>query len=355
MPPKVIQPPRWRESAIHHLPDADLDLFFRILRFVSTYPQFATLKKATECPNTADRSPPTTFSTPVSSSSAPLDRKGMQTGTSTSVNNRIQMPPVLREPLEEFRMMATNLPIDQEGLHAARKIVCELLEELCDELADPVITKELQQKVLLTGERKTPGSSSSSGAPGSSAVECGAICSSSNFGIHTLHQMHEIVPGLWCSSYHPATDLNLMQRHGITHVCCCIDTQPRFPKDFVYMTLSADDRPDYDMSSHFARTFEFIENALVKNHGGVLVHCGAGISRAPTVVSAYLMRKLRLSSSAAIHLVQQHRPCASPNIGFWRQLREYGTQIGVDEQVPGARRELASESFSRAVNVLRKL
>lgn len=351
MPPKVNKLSPQRRNTVHHLPDDDINLFFRVLRFLSAHPHLATLDKATERLDEADSSRSTT-------PSAPVARRGVQctqTGTNASVNDRVPTPPVLREPLEEFRMMATNLPIDQEGLEVARKTVCELLEGLCHKLADPAITKELRQKVLLTDENELLGNSSNrSGALGSSAVACGAIRSLGSFGVDSLNQMQEIVPGLWCGSYHPGTDRELMKRHGITHVCCCIGTPPSFPGDFKYMRLSADDRPDYDMTPHFAHTFEFIEDALVKNHGGVLVHCGAGISRAPTVVSAYLMRKLRLCSSAAIYLVQQHRPCASPNTGFRQQLYEYGMRIGVSEQGPAARRELASESIWRAGNALRR-
>ncbi|KAG5475454.1 hypothetical protein LSCM1_03574 [Leishmania martiniquensis] len=352
MPPKMMRPPP-PQGAFHHLPEGDLNLFFRVLRFLSAYPQLATLNKAAECLDDSNCSTPTASSASAPRSSAQSHPQRTQTGTSASLNNRIQMPPILREPLEAFRMMATNLPIDQEGLAEARKVVCELLEELCSELGDPAVTKELRQMVLLTDESGPAGSSSSSGALGSAVAECGGARGSSSFGIDCLSQMQEVVPGLWCGSYHPASDRALMQRHGITHVCCCIGTQPRFPGNFMYMTLSADDRPDYDMTPHFARTFEFIENALVKSRGGVLVHCGAGISRAPTVVSAYLMRKLRLSSSAAIHLVQHRRPCASPNIGFRQQLHEYGVQLGVDEHEPGLRRALANESFLRAANALR--
>ncbi|KAG5475717.1 hypothetical protein LSCM4_04301 [Leishmania orientalis] len=332
MPPKVMKPPQQRENAFQHLPDEDVNLFFRVLRFISAYPQLATLSKAGECLDDASCSSPTASSVSVSRSSAQSHPQRTQTGTSASLSNRIRTPLVLQEPLETFRMKATNLPIDQEGLAEARKAVCALLEELCDELGDPAITKELRQKVLLTDESGTLRSSSISGALGSAVAKCGAVRSTSSFGIDCLNQMQEIVPGLWCGSYHPAADRELMQRHGITHVCCCIGTMPRFPGEFMYMTLSADDHPGYDMKPHFACTFEFIENALVKSRGGVLVHCGAGISRAPTVVSAYLMRKLRLSSSAAIRLVQHRRPCASPNMGFRQQLHEYGVQMGVDER-----------------------
>ncbi|KAK7197756.1 dual specificity protein phosphatase [Novymonas esmeraldas] len=355
MPPKASQsatpPPPPSDVLFHHLPDADLNLFFRILRFVSAHQQLSDLNKAVDFADGGTGAP--SSSPTVSAPSSAVPRHRTQTGTSTSVSNRIRTPPSLREPLEAFRMMATNLPIDQEGLDTSRAVLCELLEELCEELADPDIIAELHEKVLPSGEG-APAEESGDEGLGSSAVECGVIRRPSGFGVDGLSQMQEVIPGLWCGSYHPATDRELMQRHGITHVCCCIGTQPRFPGDFMYMTLAADDRPDYEMSQHFARTFEFIENALVKCHGGVLVHCGAGISRAPTVVSAYLMRKVRLGSSAAVHLVQHHRACASPNMGFRRQLHAYGKQIGVEEAASEARGEMDNKSFARAMNSLKK-
>lgn len=333
------------------LSDADLSLFFRILRFLSSHPQLASLSKAAESTEAASGVGSNALNTPAASVQAGSVVAGRQrglTGSSVSVSNRIRIPPALRDPLEEFRMLATNTPIDEKALAASREVVCTLLAELCDELGDRDISQQLQEKVFADGA-----DDADEVDLGSPALPCSVTRRASAFGSDGLQQMQEVVPGLWCSSYHPAADKALMQRHGITHVCCCIGTQPRFPGDFMYMTLSADDRPDYDMTPHFAHTFEFIENALVKNHGGVLVHCGAGISRAPTIVAAYLMRKLRLSSSAAIALVQRHRACASPNMGFRRQLHGYGVQIGVNEKAAEARAELANESFARAANAVK--
>ncbi|KAG5501570.1 hypothetical protein JKF63_03400 [Porcisia hertigi] len=354
MPPKVAQPLHQLENNLQRLPDGDIDLFFRVLRFISSYPKLSTLKKATQCAGGAAHTLSTTPSVSVgSSTSMHSSSQSSKTGASASVNNRVVTPPVLREPLETFRMMATNLPIDREGLDAARKTVCHLLRDLCDALGDPAIKKELEG-VLLMGKSEPLRTANDGGGQRSSAVEGGDLRAPISFAFTDLNRMQEIVPGLWCGSYHPAADRDLMRSHGVTHVCCCIGTQPRFPGDFTYLTLSADDRPDYDMTPHFARTFEFIENALVKNRGGVLVHCGAGISRAPTVVCAYLMRKLCLSSTAAINLVQSRRPCASPNMGFRQQLHSYGMQLGVKEEAPGVRKGLARDNFSRALNALRK-
>jgi protein-tyrosine phosphatase len=54
------------------------------------------------------------------------------------------------------------------------------------------------------------------------------------------------------------------------------------------------------------------------------VHCGAGISRGPTAVIAYLMASSqRFAYGDARRLVAAARPCTRPNDGFVRALRRY--------------------------------
>lgn len=150
--------------------------------------------------------------------------------------------------------------------------------------------------------------------------------------VDNLKSMQEILPGLWCGSYVPAMEREFLKAHHITHICCCVDVgRFPFPEDFMYMKLPLMDANDADAAQFFPRTFEFIENALIKQRGAVLVHCGAGISRAPTITAAYLIRKLRLSATAAIALVQQRRPFASPNKGFRSQLRAYAEKMSIKE------------------------
>ncbi|PWV05215.1 putative dual specificity protein phosphatase [Trypanosoma cruzi] len=153
-----------------------------------------------------------------------------------------------------------------------------------------------------------------------------------------LQAMHEVVPGLYVGSYHPASERELLHRHKVTHVLCCIDVMPRFPSEFTYMKISAQDMPGYNIAKFFPQTFEFIEDALIKQHSAVLVHCGAGISRAPTIAAAYLIKKLRMTAVAAIELIQSRRHVASPNLGFRQQLRAYQEELGIyPEGAEGAR------------------
>jgi atypical dual specificity phosphatase len=56
--------------------------------------------------------------------------------------------------------------------------------------------------------------------------------------------------------------------------------------------------------------------------GRILVHCSAGISRSPTVVAAYLMRRRGMTLKGALGQIVRVRPQISPNPGFLRQLKE---------------------------------
>ncbi|ORC87153.1 dual specificity protein phosphatase [Trypanosoma theileri] len=222
----------------------------------------------------------------------------------------LAIPEEVAMPLEKFRMAVTNLPIQKEAVCATREALHTALLQVYSHKASEV--DELCSKDSFVGGPKPEN-----------------MPTFMLTGVYTMQGMQEIVPGLFVGSYHPATDKALLTRHHITHILCCIGTQPRFPGEFVYMTIAAEDNTAYKISKFFPKTSAFIEKALIDQHSAVLVHCGAGISRAPTIAAAYLMKKLRLSAGAAIALIQQKRQVASPNIGFRQQLREYQTELGI--------------------------
>ncbi len=53
----------------------------------------------------------------------------------------------------------------------------------------------------------------------------------------------------------------------------------------------------------------------------LLVHCNAGLSRAPSIVIMYLMKMENLDFETAFMQVKTVRPSAKPNDGFLRQLK----------------------------------
>jgi dual specificity MAP kinase phosphatase len=62
---------------------------------------------------------------------------------------------------------------------------------------------------------------------------------------------------------------------------------------------------------------------------GVLVHCGAGVSRSATLVMAWLMRDRRITATAARELVASRRSAVCINDGFWAVLCALERQLGV--------------------------
>jgi len=56
---------------------------------------------------------------------------------------------------------------------------------------------------------------------------------------------------------------------------------------------------------------------------GVLVHCHSGVSRAPSLILAWLMAVRGWSLSASLEWLKERRPQILPNNGFMRQLIDF--------------------------------
>lgn len=76
------------------------------------------------------------------------------------------------------------------------------------------------------------------------------------------------------------------------------------------------------LTPHFRATSRFIEQARTDG-GKVLVHCWRGKSRSVTIVIAYLIKYHGLTPKAALRLIQETRPKANPNGGYWKELQDY--------------------------------
>lgn len=226
---------------------------------------------------------------------------------------------VLAAALEHHRMAVTRLPVDRAASAKTLSEVQAAFDAAVGEEAAGRIFSELRSQAI-----NTPSAASLTVSASSNNIRNNGAAKPSHLqkSCYVQTRMQKVVQGLFIGSFHPANDKSLMQAQGITHICCCIDIRPRFPSDFAYMTIPASDAAEYDIAAHFEKTFCFMEDAL--NGGGrVLVHCGAGISRAPTIAAAYLMRKLQISAVSAVQLLRSVRSCVSPNMGFMEQLLEY--------------------------------
>ncbi|KAG8001006.1 Dual specificity protein phosphatase 19 [Nibea albiflora] len=126
----------------------------------------------------------------------------------------------------------------------------------------------------------------------------------------------------YCSSWSQLSTLIILVSH-ILNVAFGVENV--FPDLFIYKTVSILDQPDTDVLLHMQDCCDFIQQARSEK-GVVLVHCNAGVSRAPAVVMGYLMSCDGQSFDDAFSLVKSARPASCPNPGFLEQLRNYKTQ-----------------------------
>ncbi|CAJ0596804.1 unnamed protein product [Cylicocyclus nassatus] len=135
-------------------------------------------------------------------------------------------------------------------------------------------------------------------------------------------QLALICPGVYLGSQDVAADLSTLDAEKITHIVNCATGVPNyFPKRFKYLQLEVLDLPSTDIVPSCQIVHDFIKDC-VGNGGKVLVHCNAGVSRAPTFVISYLMLQYNLSLHDAIATVRNVRPKVRPNDGFLKQLED---------------------------------
>jgi len=148
---------------------------------------------------------------------------------------------------------------------------------------------------------------------------------------------HKILPGLWLGGYTAlASGCAELRKRGVTHVLSILSTGvpqlPPFVKKHLHICVDDNEASAAALFDQLHRMCSFIDDAR-KAAGCVFVHCGAGISRAPTVTAAYLVWKFAVSPAEALRFVGAARPCVRPNLGFVRQLQIWSA--GLNKPGPG--------------------
>ncbi|KAM4698376.1 dual specificity protein phosphatase 19 [Rhinophrynus dorsalis] len=146
-------------------------------------------------------------------------------------------------------------------------------------------------------------------------------------------QVGVIKPWLLLGSQDVAQDLDTMKKFKVTHILnVAYGVENVFPNEFTYKKISILDLPETDIASFFPECFDFIEQAKMQD-GVVLVHCNAGVSRAPAIIIGFLMYNEKLNFARAFSIVKNSRPATCPNPGFMEQLLKYQDCIKKQEDV----------------------
>ncbi len=139
-----------------------------------------------------------------------------------------------------------------------------------------------------------------------------------------------IIPNaLYLGPASSASSSTFLTSNSINHVLSIGITPSPKVDGVTYHRLSLNDNISSSINSVVDAAIEIIDSALASNkgRGRILVHCSAGVSRSPTIVTGYLMKRRNMSLKAALGSVVQARHQVSPNSGFLGQLKELETDI----------------------------
>ncbi|KAK3291560.1 protein-tyrosine phosphatase-like protein [Chaetomium fimeti] len=138
-----------------------------------------------------------------------------------------------------------------------------------------------------------------------------------------------IIPNLFLGNVVASYHIPTLQEHDISAVVSVIeDNNPRWELQEYralipaenHLIVPAGDTDTQDLLVHLQQICDFID-AQHEVGRRVLVHCIAGVSRSPTVVVAYLVRKWRKGLDKTLKYVKGKRKEVRPSPNFMEQLR----------------------------------
>ena len=150
--------------------------------------------------------------------------------------------------------------------------------------------------------------------------------------------LSKLTENIYTSGYLVAKDIPFLLKNNFTHVInCSRGSSMESPNDqsseannydkspsIKYLPIFLRDDPGADIINCFFQTIDFIESKEESNKPKkILIHCIEGISRAPALISGYLMWKQNLKTQNAIDFVKSKRKCVDINLGFIIQLHKW--------------------------------
>jgi atypical dual specificity phosphatase len=138
-----------------------------------------------------------------------------------------------------------------------------------------------------------------------------------------------VPPSIYIGPLSSAFSKAFLTSNSINYVLS-IGPAPRLKLDgVVYHRFPLADLVSAPIAEAIKNAGDIIDAALKSQNGSgkILVHCSAGISRSPTVVVGYLMKRRGMRLVEALGLVIRARPQVTPNPGFLLQLKKMEREL----------------------------
>ncbi|XP_017535802.3 serine/threonine/tyrosine-interacting-like protein 2 isoform X1 [Manis javanica] len=152
------------------------------------------------------------------------------------------------------------------------------------------------------------------------------------------NEVDEVWPNVFIAEKSVAVNKGRLKRLGITHILNAahgagVYTGPEFYTglEIQYLGVEVDDFPEVDISRHFRKAAEFLDEALLTYRGKVLVSSEMGTSRSAVLVAAYLMTFHSMAVLDALMTMRRKR-AIYPNSGFLQQLWELNEKLAEERE-----------------------
>ena len=140
---------------------------------------------------------------------------------------------------------------------------------------------------------------------------------------------NEIIDNIYVGNYRFALDAELLIKEGITYILNCANGLKNFYENdniFKYLYFPLYDSESQKLDKYLEETNKFIKEGS-ENGNKILIHCGAGVSRSPTLCLMYMIIEKNYKYSDAYVLMKQRRKCVIPNMGFRKLLEQKSYEI----------------------------
>ncbi|KAI0780163.1 phosphatases II [Fomes fomentarius] len=157
-------------------------------------------------------------------------------------------------------------------------------------------------------------------------------------------QASEIAPGLFVCDLYTATSPAVLRQLGVTHVVSVMRKPSyRYPRPIEHLCVPVDDHSDNNLLDYLDYTVRWIQTALSRADGCVIIHCVWGMSRSASVAAAYLVSAQCMTVNEAIRAIRARRRIVRPNSGFVAQLQVYERVTRLREAQQSRTREQTAE------------